>query len=117
MDITSIGNTRVTAPPQPSAPDSSGDGLPGLAAFQRVAWFDLNGDGKIDNVPTLYGGDAYMDPSADSIDEQLADRVAISAPSHHLHSARHVTPERLARAQAAYAEHAAERVTEHAAAR
>lgn len=48
-----------------------------------------------------------MDPSADSIDEQLAARIAINAPQHHAHTAHHVTPERLARARAAYAAHSA----------
>jgi hypothetical protein len=105
MDIRSIANNRVTPPPQPSAPEGSGGGLPGIAAFQRVAWFDLNGDGKIDNVPTLYGGDAYLDPSADSIDEQLADRVAINAPQRHVPGAHHATAHQLARARAAYTEH------------
>jgi hypothetical protein len=110
MDVGSIGSSRVTAPPQPSASD---DGTPpSLGAFQRVAWFDLNGDGKIDNVPTMYGGDAYMNPTGDSIDEQLADRIAIKAPQHgHVATSHGVNVHQLARARAAYAAHSTSHAT------
>ena len=106
MDVRAIGNSRVTAAPQRSA---SVDALPGLDAFQRVAWFDLNRDGRIDNVSTMYGGDAYLNPPTDpaTVDAQLADRISRTAPSQPHGATRPVTAHQLARARATYQAHAA----------
>jgi hypothetical protein len=51
----------------PAHPVASGDG-PRVARVDaapppepsRHAWFDLNGDGRIQDWGTLYGGDAYL---------------------------------------------------------
>jgi hypothetical protein len=48
----------------PARPVASADGAPSRAAPPpepaRRAWFDLNGDGRIQDWGTLYGGDAYL---------------------------------------------------------
>jgi hypothetical protein len=50
--------------PAPARPVASAAGAPSLAAPPpeppRRAWFDLNGDGRIQDWGTLYGGDAYL---------------------------------------------------------
>jgi hypothetical protein len=110
MDIRAVASHRTVAPPSRVA-----TAVPRLEAFQGVAWFDLNGDGKIDNVPTLYGGDAYLDPGVDasSLDD-IANRLAFTAPtrpdargSKHAPTSQPVAAHQLARARAAYEAHGA----------
>jgi len=112
MEITPT-TTRSTAAPLPErvASDASQVPVPEVTeptgpssnTMEAMAWFDLNGDGKIDNVSTFAGGDSYMSGAA--ID--LAQRVAVSArPQLHVHvPATH--GHLFARAAQAYAAHAA----------
>ncbi len=44
----------------PAAPVEESRESASAQQYERHAWFDLNGDGKIDNVSYLDGGDAYM---------------------------------------------------------
>lgn len=39
--------------------------------FERHAWFDANGDGKIDNRSVMDGGDAYLIGSVDGSSPEL----------------------------------------------
>ncbi len=123
MDIAALANNRRVSSPVVAAPESGGrtsaPDVPVLNAMAHVAWFDLNGDGKIDNVSTMLGGDAYLDATGGTTDITpiSVDRIAVPTPSsetwvHALpahsreaapaHAARPATPVQMARARAAY---------------
>jgi hypothetical protein len=58
--------------------------LPVNVFVERRAWFDLNGDGRIDNVPVSDGGDAYMDGDSNGnghIDTGPITRMSTGAPN------------------------------------
>ncbi len=86
MDLTGITTTRpeatqasrralappvlaeLTAPAATSVTTLSSpvDATPS-AVPQHFAWFDLNGDGKIENFSTIVGGDGYLNNSVPSV--------------------------------------------------
>jgi hypothetical protein len=51
MDVKAIGLRERPAPAGTSLRD---------LGIERRAWFDLNGDGRIENTSSLTGGDAYL---------------------------------------------------------
>lgn len=56
---------------QAGAASRSQDGGLEVREFERHAWFDANGDGKIDNVSVMDGGDAYLIGSVDGGSPEL----------------------------------------------
>jgi hypothetical protein len=80
MNVTTIGQgpgSVVTL----RAPREAGDhpaerGSEQAAALARVAWFDLNGDGNIDNRNPLEGGDGTMLVPAHTADVTAYPRAA-----------------------------------------
>ena len=78
MEITPA-TTRSTAAPPPGRVAPAPAPAPAPAASPAphgLAWFDLNGDGKIDNLSTFAGGDSYLRGRA--ID--MSQRFAVPAP-------------------------------------
>lgn len=77
MDITPT-TTRATAALRPErvAP-AAATATVAPAAPHGLAWFDLNGDGKIDNLSTFAGGDSYLRGRAIDVSQ----RFAVSAPA------------------------------------
>jgi hypothetical protein len=53
---------EVVSKPAPAAAESEPPRAPALPAptVELAAWFDRNGDGRIDNTSTVDGGDAYL---------------------------------------------------------
>jgi hypothetical protein len=53
---------RYEPPSKPAAPDTDPPATPKLPprTVELAAWFDRNGDGRIDNTSTVDGGDAYL---------------------------------------------------------
>lgn len=146
MDMTRVDNLRVVSPPPiPAVTDGGSVALADDAAATAtaaaaaapqtaessapapLAWFDRNGDGVIDNVSVMYGGDAYFGAAATP---SSPTRMSVHAPQRQAHAAPHAaaaanatasppvrgahpaTPQLLARAQATYAAHAAPRPVE-----
>jgi hypothetical protein len=56
---------------QAAVASNSQDGGLEVREFERHAWFDANGDGKIDNVSVMDGGDAYLIGSVDGGSPEL----------------------------------------------
>jgi hypothetical protein len=57
MDVNSMGQVPSVAAAA-SGPATSEKAA--AAEVARQAWFDLNGDGRISDRGTMYGGDAYL---------------------------------------------------------
>jgi hypothetical protein len=67
---------RYEPPAKPVAPDPGPPAKPRLPppTVELAAWFDRNGDGRIDNTSTVDGGDAYLRVDR-SVSEALDRRI------------------------------------------
>lgn len=93
-----------SAASEPRASSSAAAAHPAPAAVSRHAWFDLNGDGKLEDWSPLYGGDAYLawtppggtgldpgirpEPRAVSDPESTHDRAPVAATDARVQHAR-----------------------------